>query len=415
MSKMNHAISELLDGLDTIRPIVLAANDKNAELRSLLRRMLSLLETLQRTPNIEPALYTKVLSMLGAVFDAEHGALIKRMHDADASDVSWDKFDAHLKERKVLIDAAQQDLPAALTTIQRGCDLLGKPHPETDNLTDNFNAFERYLREYLRGNAKVRQEFNLLTSALKDSVKAMDGVLGEVGEESPELKQVQLVLEQDLPSDPEEAQILLRKARNEILKAGKTLTHASQQVKATMTAQVEQMNSLSKRLEHAEAQARNDPLTGLGNRRKLREYFADLPDNMISVFIMIDIDHFKQLNDKYGHDSGDYILEKLGYLLKVAVRSTDMVARLGGEEFCIVLPGTDAAQGTALAETIRKDVQSERFNTHHGNIDVKVSIGVSERMPDEPINNWVKRADEALYHSKHNGRNQVTTAGQYSK
>lgn len=411
MSEKNVMISELLGGLDRIRPVVLAGKTNNAELRSLLRRMLSLLEALQRTPSIAPSLYKKVLSMLALLFDAEHGALLKRMHDAhDDNNSTWDTFDAHLKERKILIDAAQQDLPSALTMIRRGCDLLGKPHPETDDLSLNFSQFERLLRSYLQGNAQVRLEFNLLTSAMKDSVQAMDGVLGEVGSDSPELKQAQQVLEQDLPSDPEQAQVMLRHARNNILKAGQKLNHASQQVKETITTQVAQMNNLTKRLEHAEAQAMSDPLTGLGNRRKLRDFFNELPENIISLFLMIDIDHFKHINDQYGHDAGDLVLEKLAALLKTDTRSTDMVARLGGEEFCIVLPETNITQGIALAESIRKEIAATTFETKHGNIDVKVSIGVAERLPNETIACWLKRADEALYQAKQNGRNQVVTA-----
>lgn len=413
MSKKDNMISELLDGLDTIRPTVLATKNHNTELRSLLRRMLSLLETLQNTPSVEPALHHKVLSMLTVLFDAEHGALVKRIHESDTSDSDWGKLDTHLNNRKVMIDAAQQGLPSALHMIRRGYDLLGKSHPNTDDLSQNFIQFERCLREHLQGNSKVRAEFNLLTSALKDSVESMDIVLSEVGDESPELQQVQQVqqvLEADLPSDPEEAQVLLRKTRNDILRAGKKLSLASQKVKATIHAQVEQMNLLSKRLAHAEEQARNDPLTGLGNRRKLREYFNDLSEDITSIFLMIDIDHFKHINDKYGHDAGDEVLKKIGGLLKIEARETDMAARLGGEEFCVVLPETTVENGLALAQNIRQSIASEIFPSSHGNIDVKVSIGLAERIPREPINNWLKRADEALYRAKENGRNQVVTA-----
>ncbi|MDX8388447.1 MAG: GGDEF domain-containing protein [Ghiorsea sp.] len=410
MLKKDNMISELLDGLDTIRPTLLADDKRSAEHRSLLSRMLSLLETLQRTPSIDPSLYKKVLAMLAVLFDAEHGALVKRMHDAEANNDSWETFESHVTERRVLIDAAQQDLPTTLAMLRRGFDLLGKPKPEDHNLSAHTSLFERYLREHLLGNAKVKGEFNLLTSALKESMHVMGDMLDEVGEASPELQHVQDILEKDLPSDPKEALAMLREARNDILTAGQKLTDVSQQVKETMATQVEQMNQLSKRLEHAEAQARNDPLTGLANRRKLREFFGELAEDIVSTFLMIDIDHFKHINDQYGHDAGDDVLSKLGKLLKVAVRSTDMVARLGGEEFCIILPETKAAQGIALAEKIRTEVEAEHFDTKQGNIDVKVSIGVSERLPNEPINDWLKRADKALYQAKNNGRNQVVTA-----
>jgi len=410
MLQNTHIIEELLGSLDKVRPILLAQKEKDAGMRSLLRRMVSQLESLQNIPSVNPELYKQISHMFALLLDAEHGTLLKHLYLDEQNKEALRMLNVHIKARKTLIDAAQQDLPSALTMVRRGFDLLGKPHPSCDDLTINFKRFTKHLETYLQGNTKVRLEFNLLTTALKQSVQAMDNVLDEVGSHSPELKEVQAVLEQDLPSDPEQAQTLLRKARNNILKAGDKLNHASQHVKATMTTQVEQMNELSRRLHAAEAQARNDPLTGLGNRRKLREFFNTLHKETSTSFLMIDIDHFKHINDQYGHDAGDLVLKKLSHLLKIAARSTDMVARLGGEEFCIVLPETNLAHAANLAEKIRHDIENETFQAQHGNIEVKVSIGVAERHEEETIAKWLKRADTVLYQAKRSGRNQVVCA-----
>ncbi len=406
MPTQHQMISEILHDLDVIRPIVLSNKKENANMRSLLRRMLSSLETLQNTPCIDPELYKHVSTMLTLLFDAEHGTLLKSLVHHDSPEHLLESFQSHSQTRKELIDTAQQDLPSALNMLRRGYDLLGKPYPEIEDLGANFQQFEKCLRDHLQGNRKVNIAFNSLTSAFKESMSAMDNALDEVGENSPELKQAQLVLDKTLPTDPEQAQALLRQAKESILKAGKQLNHAGQRVKQTMNAQMKKMEKLNKRLQHAEAQARNDPLTGLGNRRKLREFFTELSDDS-TTFLMIDIDHFKHINDQYGHDSGDMVLERLGKMLKVAVRSTDMAARLGGEEFCIVLPETTLSQGEQLAEKIRIDIANETFQTQHRHIDVKVSIGVAERLPHELIAHWLKRADEALYQAKQGGRNQV--------
>lgn len=409
MQTKQQTIDELLNGLDTLRPVVLSNKTHEHDMRALLRRMLALLEHLQRTPCIDPDVYTRVQNLLSLLFDAEHGALLKQAHHTDDTTSLFHRFKQHAQERKTLIDAAQQDLPLALTTVRHGFDLLGKAPPDTNDLGTNFGQFKTCLREYLQHHHKLILEFNLLTSALKQSILAMDDVLSEVGADSPELKAAQDVLEQDLPSDPAQAQALLRKARSSILQAGNKLQHASQHVKQTLTTQVEKMNDLSRRLAHAEAQARNDPLTGLGNRRKLREFFSTLKTQTTTLF-MLDIDHFKHINDQYGHDAGDAVLKKLGQILKIAVRSTDMVARLGGEEFCIVLPETHLAQGIALAEKIRQEVARTVFPTQHGNIEVRISLGVAERQANETIAAWLKRADEALYQAKQGGRNQVVSA-----
>lgn len=410
MSEKDNIINELLNGLDSIRPTLLASKEKNGELRSLLRRMLSLLETLQRMPHIEPSLYARVIAILTPLVDAEHGALLKHLQHEHADITTWQQLEQHLQSRQQLIKTAQQDLPSIQLMLHRSCTLLGKPCPDTGELKQNLNMFEQYLKEYLQHHAKIRLGFTSITAALKDSIKAMDHVLEDIGDESPELKQVQQVLEQELPQDPIQAQALLKDAAQNIRQASQKLSRASHKVKATMSAQIQQMDALSQRLKQAEDQARNDPLTGLANRRKLREYFQTLPQDQPSLFLMLDIDHFKKINDAHGHNAGDEVLIKIADLLKQAVRSTDMVARLGGEEFCIILANTTSKQGIKLAEKVRHAIETAIFPSQHGNIPVTMSIGVAERQLDEPINHWLKRADQALYYAKNNGRNQVTTA-----
>lgn len=410
MSEKDNIINELLDGLDTIRPTLLASKEKNGELRSLLRRMLSLLEALQRMPHIEPALYARVITILTPLVDAEHGALLKHLQREHDGTQTWQQLEQHLQTRQQLIKTAQQDLPSVQLMLRRSCNLLDKPCPDTGQLKQNLSMFEQYLKEYLQHHAKIRLGFTSITAALKDSVKAMDHVLDDIGDESPELKQAQQVLEQELPEDPIQAQALLKNAAQNIRQASQKLSSASHKVKATMSAQIQQVNALSERLKQAEDQARNDPLTGLGNRRKLREYFDTLPQNKTSLFLMLDIDFFKKINDTYGHDAGDEVLIKIADLLKQSVRSTDMIARLGGEEFCIVLANAATKQGIQLAENIRQKIEAQTFENQHGKMQVTISIGIAERQIDESINHWLKRADQALYHAKNNGRNQVTTA-----
>ena len=410
MSEKNNIINELLDGLDTIRPTLLASKEKNGELRSLLRRMLSLLERLQNMPHIEPALYTRVVALLTPLVDAEHGALLKHMQREHADTPTWQQLEQHLQTRQQLIKTAQQDLPSVQLMLRRSCNLLDKPCPDTGEMKQNLSMFEQYLKDYLQHHTKIRLGFTSITAALKDSVKAMDHVLEDIGDESPELKQAQQVLEHELPEDPIQAQALLKNAAQNIRQASQKLSSASHKVKTTMSTQIQQMNVLSERLKQAEDQARNDPLTGLANRRKLREYFNTLTPKQNSLFLMFDIDHFKKVNDTYGHDAGDEVLIKIADLLKQSVRSTDMVARLGGEEFCVILTDTTNQQGIKLAETIRGKIETTTFKSQQRIMKITMSIGIAERQIDENINRWIKRADQALYHAKNNGRNQVTTA-----
>jgi len=155
-----------------------------------------------------------------------------------------------------------------------------------------------------------------------------------------------------------------------------------------------------------------DPLTSLYNRRYLGVHLEKLlQKNMASrkclAVLMFDIDHFKSINDNYGHGVGDAVLKIFAERISNGLRPIDMVARLGGEEFCIVLPMVNLHQGKILAEKIRHSVETSSFKTNQDKVDVKISIGIAQQRGNESLQSWMKRADEALYEAKENGRNQV--------
>jgi diguanylate cyclase (GGDEF)-like protein/PAS domain S-box-containing protein len=159
-------------------------------------------------------------------------------------------------------------------------------------------------------------------------------------------------------------------------------------------------------------QAATDELTGLPNRRA----FTDTAENLfrkadtISLFIL-DIDHFKIVNDTWGHDIGDEVLQALAEVGRVNSRRMDIFARLGGEEFVAALPGADLDQAKAIAEKLRGAIEQQSFEFKWKNgkpIPFTVSIGVATRGPGEhDVGVVLKRADEALYRAKEGGRNRV--------
>ena len=120
---------------------------------------------------------------------------------------------------------------------------------------------------------------------------------------------------------------------------------------------------------------------------------------------MWDIDHFKKVNDTYGHDAGDRVLKLLSKIITTRVRKVDMFARIGGEEFCILLPKTPSSQAHALAEKCRQRVEEESVS----GVSVTISLGVSSSTDGaECANRLVNQADVALYESKRLGRNKST-------
>lgn len=157
-----------------------------------------------------------------------------------------------------------------------------------------------------------------------------------------------------------------------------------------------------------------DHLTGLFNHRYLIEYgeirvLEANRNNMTLGLLMIDIDHFKLVNDRYGHPCGDYVITEIALLLKDSLRKIDILARYGGEEFAVIMPNTTAKKAGIVAEKLCKSIAAHNFIFENKHFDITVSIGVAIKQESENrIMEIISRADQALYQSKHNGRNQVS-------
>ncbi len=167
-------------------------------------------------------------------------------------------------------------------------------------------------------------------------------------------------------------------------------------------------------LASATRESLTDGLTGLYNHRTFQERFSQLIERSARhgkkcTLILTDIDHFKKVNDTYGHDVGDVVIKGLGDILKRVKRTTDSVARFGGEEFVLLCEETDAKGAMLLAERIREELGRTVFPTPNGPLSVTCSLGVAT-FPDAG-RDWetmFKAADEALYASKRGGRNRST-------
>ena len=158
--------------------------------------------------------------------------------------------------------------------------------------------------------------------------------------------------------------------------------------------------------------ATKDPLTGVGNRRalqqKLDEAIAARKRNDIDCsMLMFDLDHFKQVNDQHGHAKGDEILIKITELVGMRIRVTDSIYRIGGEEFVIVAEDLNLENAARLAEQLRTIVEAYELAA---NSTVTISLGVAQHHAGESAEDWMSRADNALYMAKHAGRNRISRA-----
>jgi len=163
--------------------------------------------------------------------------------------------------------------------------------------------------------------------------------------------------------------------------------------------------------------ANADLLTGLPNRRGIQSVLNAQHDLFLRKgtsfsLVLTDLDHFKQINDTYGHDCGDYVLKEVARLLKERLRQYDAVSRWGGEEFLFLFPDTRAKDAAGVAEAIRRSIESHRFTFNDRPIYVTMTFGVAEHLENNSIDGTIKNADDALYQGKERGRNRVVVSAQ---
>ncbi len=167
-------------------------------------------------------------------------------------------------------------------------------------------------------------------------------------------------------------------------------------------------------MEKLQKLAVTDGLTKLYNSRS---FYSQLETEVDRVnrykhplaLLLLDLDHFKEYNDNYGHLEGDKVLVLFSQIIKSCLRANDSAYRYGGEEFTVILPETAGAEARTVAQRIRAALEAERFSPENGkDVQITISIGVTEYHPKEELSTFIQRADKAMYLSKQSGRNKVT-------
>lgn len=174
-------------------------------------------------------------------------------------------------------------------------------------------------------------------------------------------------------------------------------------------------NSLREVSEALREAAITDPLTGLRNRRYLMERLHEETERAARTRVpytlaMVDVDHFKAVNDGLGHEAGDVVLQRIATTLRDSIRQYDLCGRWGGEEFLLLLPQTRLGDGALLAERARTMIRALRIDLDAAaGLAVSISVGLTEHQPGEDLTRSLARADSALLRAKERGRDQVVT------
>lgn len=202
----------------------------------------------------------------------------------------------------------------------------------------------------------------------------------------------------------------------EMVKDADIMRSSMQQMSAQLNASKLEIELLHQELESVRGESMTDPLAGVLNRRgfesRINTFFSD-PEMDSSSFslLMIDIDHFKKVNDSYGHPFGDKVISAIASAIKLIIKGQDVIARLGGEEFAVLLPETNATGAFVVAEKVRQTIEHGKIRRLDNNGEVggiTVSIGIATYIKGCSITKLIDQADKALYLSKQKGRNQST-------
>ncbi len=286
-------------------------------------------------------------------------------------------------------------------------DVLSKTRSVTPEL--NKSLYEKYVAtDYKQIIKKIRIELR----------KVLDTILNHVVDTGGELTRFSTMINiysQRLKDDLDAEAI--QKVVEDILVETDAINRSGLLLKERIVASTREIESLRTELEKVKMEATTDALTGLRNRRYLETNFGREAEHALKTgsdlsLIMCDLDHFKRINDRYGHLIGDRVLRTSARMLIDCVKGRDIVIRYGGEEFVIVLPETPLKGAIRLAEhicTYFKTMNWKRKDTEESIGHVHVSLGVSQYRHGESLKSLIARADKALYLAKVSGRCRVTS------
>ncbi len=262
----------------------------------------------------------------------------------------------------------------------------------------DIEAFERLqlqLRTLLEETANSAASASVKATEFGDSLQSHARVLSE-------------------PADPER----IRSIVADILQDTQKMQAVTVELSAKLQASTKEVNTLTESLRRAQSEALLDSLTGLKNRRGFERAIEDLQRDaqglVGSALLLADIDHFKGINDTYGHVLGDKVIRAVAHVMRSSIKGRDVAARLGGEEFAILLPQTTLKGAAAVAEQIRGTVEQGRICRPDGNESigqVTLSVGVAVGVAGDSLEALLERADAAMYAAKRAGRNQISVAG----
>lgn len=261
-------------------------------------------------------------------------------------------------------------------------------------------------------NYKIRRERNEAISALQELVASTDQLSSEMDSHNNELATVgRAMLEEPVAAVTEDRSN--DKNQRVILGHIAEVIEANKRLEDDLVLARYRLEEQRQELDRTRKEARTDELSGVANRKAFDEALEFMVKNLKRrgapfVLVLVDVDHFKRINDTHGHIAGDRVVSTLGDVFKSQIRNRDFVGRYGGDEFAIMLSGLPNNEAESVVRRLNDAVQRTNFEASEGGeIAVTLSMGMAAALQDDTSESIIKRADAALYRAKQNGRNQL--------
>ena len=284
-----------------------------------------------------------------------------------------------------------------------------------DSLLENNEPCSQETNEEIYKRFFIGKEESTLDEIRDKLQQTLTVVFGELKELSGQTQEYESTTLKSVDKLTEDMSVQdIKNVLDEVITATKKIRSSGEMTHQRLEETTKSLQVLKKDFEDAKTELLQDFLTGVMNRKGFDETLAKSVSSATGnlCLLMIDIDHFKKFNDKHGHIVGDEVLKFVAKNVRKIVRGNDSIARIGGEEFAVILPKTPLLGAVTVAENARASIsrlklerkgKSEKLET------ITVSIGVSQYKQGESLEEFVNRADQALYFAKNSGRNRVST------
>jgi len=292
-----------------------------------------------------------------------------------------------------------------LSLIEEIDDLVNQQVKFTESI--NHHLYLDYIADYSREKLEgIHEETRKLAASLIEKLSSMSHGTQKF---SSALDDCQQILENDPDIDT------ITDIVNSLVDEAASISENNSKMEDSLAEMSREVTDLKSEVETLSEKAVTDPLTGIANRRALEdvlENYCEVFESEGKIFslLILDIDHFKQFNDTYGHCLGDKVLSYVAKKIKNSIKGDDFLARYGGEEFCILLPDTGYGGALSVADNVRRKVSEKNLTTGDNKKSVgkvTISIGVAVMNDKDSVDSLVERADKAMYQAKDYGRNRV--------